>query len=115
MSKKKAIKLVKGRPTGSVNAFNVNLSAFIRETIESRQRFVHQREITDALIKKIGKNKIKDKEAFSRKTSVLIYAMKNRQTISQYSASDSTRERYYGKAEWLKKGKVKPEFAPKES
>lgn len=110
-SKKKAP--VRGRPEGSVNQFSVNLSAVIRETIEARKRFIHQRELVDALVKKIGKNKVKDPVEFARKTSVLIHSLKNRNLIAQYSASTSTRDRYYGKPEWVKRGKPVPEFAPK--
>jgi hypothetical protein len=119
MSTTKAKKKVKtpqrGRPTGSVNKFGVNLSAVIRETIESRKRFVHQRELVEALTKKVGKSKIADPVEFARKTSVLLYSLKNRKAIAQFSASSSTREKFYGKPEWIKRGKVAPGFAPKES
>lgn len=103
-----------GRPKGSVNSFGkVNLSRTIRDTIEESNRFLHQRELVKALTKKVGKSKIKDDLEFARKTSVLIHSLKTRNKIAQYSASDSTRERYYGKPEWIKSGKVKPQFAPK--
>lgn len=110
---KKAKTPKRGRPAGSVNSFDVNLSAAIREAIEVRKRFVHHRELVDALTRKVGKSKIKDPVEFARKTSVLIHSLKTRNVIAQYSASDSTRDRYYGKAEWIKRGKVAPEFAPK--
>jgi len=110
-SKKKAP--ARGRPEGSVNQFSVNLSAVIRETIETRKRFIHQRELVDALVKKVGKTKVKDPVEFARKTSVLIHSLKNRNLIAQYSLSTSTRDRYYGKPEWVKRGKPVPEFAPK--
>ncbi len=119
MSTTKAKKKVKtpqrGRPAGSVNQFDVNLSATIRETIERRRQFVHQRELVEILAKKIGKSKITDLDALSKKTSVILYSLKNRKAIAQFSASSSTRERFYGKPEWIKRGKVMPEFAPKES
>ncbi len=103
-----------GRPKGSTNTYGVNLSAIIRDTINENQRFLHQREIVKVLTKKVGKKNIADEMEFARKTSVLIHSLKTRNQITQYSISDSTRERYYGKPEWIKSGKVKPQFAPKD-
>ena len=100
-----------GRPSGSLNQYPINLSATIRTIIEDKKRFLHQREIVSILAKKAGK--VTDQEEFSKKTSVLLSALKSRNSIVQYSASDSTRERYYGNPKWLKRNKPVAGFEPK--
>lgn len=94
-----------GRPVGSINQFNINLSSVIQDTVTNANRFLHQREIAEALIKVVGKKKVSDKVEFGKRISVLIQALKNRGTLVQHSVSNSTREKYYGKQEWLKRNK----------
>lgn len=101
-AKKKTV----GRPTGSKNKYNVNLSATIQEIISKKGRFTHQREIVSALVKKVGT--VEDPLAFARKTSVLLYIQKENQSLAQYAISDSTRDKYYGLPEWLNKKNRKP-------
>lgn len=107
---KKAAKRKPGRPAGSVGQFNFNLSATIRQVIEKENRFLHQTEIVKHLLRKA---KPEDLKVFKSKTSVLIQAMKKSGKIADFVESDNTRGHYYGKSEWLKRGKPVAAHAPK--
>jgi len=107
-----AKKPTRGRPKGSKNQFGISLSSTIREIISKKGRFMHQREIVDVLLTKIGK-KVTDPSKFGMKTSVLLFAQKNNEKLAQYSVSGSTREKYYGMPDWLgKNNKPKPARKP---
>jgi len=108
MARKKKIK--QGRPVGSFNQYPINMSATIRDIIEKKNRFTHQREIVTELSKRVGK--VEDPISFAKKASVLIYSLKNRKLITQYSASGSTRMKFYGNPKWLKRNKPIEGFAP---
>ena len=101
-----------GRPKGSKNQYGIGLSSAIREIISKKGRFMHQRELVQALLTKVGK-KVSDPTKFGMKTSVLLFAQKNNEKLAQYSISGSTREKYYGMPDWLDKNdKPKPTRKP---
>ncbi len=112
-TKTKAKARKQGRPKGSKNQYDVNLSKSIQEIVGKRKRFVHQREIAKALAK-AAKVKEKDEEQFGKKTSVLIQSLIKRNLLSAYARSSSTRERFYGLPAWMKKGKPVSTYAPAE-
>jgi hypothetical protein len=92
-----------GRPKGSTNRYDFNLSATIQEAIKRKGRFTHQRDIVAELAKKAGK--VEDPVAFARKVSVLLFAQKSSKKLVQFSQSDSTRDKYYGLPGWLAKNR----------
>lgn len=109
----KSRKLKRGRPLGSVNKHGIKLSAEIQSIIERKKRFVHQRDIVEALLKNKNLGEVTDEKAFKMKTSVLLHSLLTRQKLSQYSVSGSTRDKYYGLPTWLKKNKPVQGTAPK--
>nr|WP_298655909.1 hypothetical protein [uncultured Flavobacterium sp.] len=106
-------KLKPGRPVGSTNKHGIKLSAEIQNIIARKKRFTHQRDIVEALLKNKNLGDVNDEKAFKMKTSVLLQSLLTRNKLSQYSASDSTRGKYYGLPEWLKKNKPVEGTAPK--
>lgn len=100
-----------GRPAGSKNQFPINLSGAIREIIDEKKCFVPRSEILEKLTKRIGK--VKDPVEFAKRTSILIYSLKERNEIASLPTKESVRERFYGRPEWLKRGKVIPSRKPK--
>lgn len=101
-TKRNARKKTVGRPSGSPNKYKFNLTSAIEEIIKRKGRFIHQREIAEALLKKAGK--VEDPIAFARKTSVLLYTQKGKR-LAQYATSSSTRDKYYGLPEWMAKNR----------
>ena len=106
-------KLKPGRPAGSLNKHGIKLSAEIQNIIERKKRFVHQREIVEALLKNKKLGNVPDEKAFKLKTSVLLQSLMTKSKVAQYSASDSTRDKYYGLPSWMKKNKPVAGTAPK--
>ena len=106
-------KLQRGRPTGSLNQHGIKLSAEIQNIIERKKRFVHQREIVDALLKNKKLGEVTDEKVFKMKASVLLQSLLKSNKVSQYSVSDSTRDKYYGLPTWLKRNKPVAGTSPK--
>lgn len=93
----------RGRPVGSKSAFKGNLTQTLYETILSKKRFVHNRDLVDTLSRKFPKA---DKAEFGKKISVLLASLKKQGRLVTYQDGGYRKNMYWGVPEWMNENKI---------
>ena len=94
-----------GRPHGSKSALSINITQFIFDTVMSKKRFVHSREVLEAFSKKFPKL---DKVEFGKKISVLLASLKKQGRLTLFNAGGYRKNMYWGSPTWMSGKNIKP-------
>ncbi len=93
----------RGRPIGSRAQFHGNLTQTLFDTVISQRRFVHNRDIVVALMKKFPDV---DRADFAKKISVLLASLKKQGRLTTYHEGGYRKNMFWGSPDWMKNGKV---------
>lgn len=93
----------RGRPIGSRAQFHGNLTQTLFDAVIAQRRFVHNRDIVVALMKKFPEV---DRIDFAKKISVLLASLKKQERLVTYHEGGYRKNMFWGAPEWMKGGKV---------
>ncbi|CAN5376980.1 hypothetical protein BH11BAC2_BH11BAC2_08130 [soil metagenome] len=96
--KKAKGKRQRGRPKGSTVAHKGNLTQTLFDLVAGKKRFVHSRDIVEAVIKRFPKE---DRTDFAKKISVLLASLKRQNRLVTYQDGGYRKNMYWGLNEWL--------------
>ncbi len=102
--KKTKGKVGRGRPVGSSNEVKINLTQMLHDTVVSKNRFIHSRDLANGIIKKFPHE---DRIDFSKKISVLLASLKKQGRLVTFKDGGYRKNMYWGISAWLtKEGRI---------